>query len=37
MNLPGVGKGYWEWRFDWGQVKPVQAQRLVRLCALYRR
>ncbi len=37
MNLPGMGEGYWEWRFDWGQVKPVHAQRLVRFCALYRR
>ena len=37
MNLPGVGEGYWEWRFGWEQVKPVHAQRLVSLCALYRR
>ena len=31
MNLPGVGEGYWEWQFGWDQVKPVHAQRLVRL------
>ena len=31
MNLPGVGHGYWEWRFGWEQVKPVHAQRLVAL------
>ena len=37
MNLPGVGEGYWEWRFSWDQVKPVHAQRLVRLGGLYRR
>ncbi len=37
MNLPGVGEGYWEWRFKWDQVKPVHGQRLVRLSALYRR
>ena len=37
MNLPGVGEGYWEWRFGWDQVKPEHAQRLVTLCGLYRR
>ncbi|HNW02349.1 MAG TPA: 4-alpha-glucanotransferase, partial [Burkholderiaceae bacterium] len=37
MNLPGVGEGYWEWRFSWEQVKPEHAQRLVRLGGLYRR
>ena len=37
MNLPGVGHGYWEWRFGWGQVKPGHAQRLVRLGGLYGR
>ena len=37
MNLPGVGQGYWEWRFGWDQVKPVHAQRLVGLGGLYGR
>ena len=37
MNLPGVGAGYWEWRFTWGQVEPVHAQRLARLCGVYGR
>lgn len=37
MNLPSVGQGYWEWRFSWDQVKPVHAQRLVRLGGLYGR
>ena len=37
MNLPGVGEGYWEWRFSWDQVKPEHAQRLVRLGGLYGR
>ena len=37
MNLPGVGQGYWEWRFTWAQVKPAHAQELRRLCELYRR
>ena len=37
MNLPGVGEGYWEWRFTWGQVEPVHAQRLAELCGVYGR
>ena len=37
MNLPGVGQGYWEWRFSWDQVKPGHAQRLVWLGGLYGR
>ena len=37
MNLPGVGEGYWEWRFRWEQVTPSHAHLLTRLCQLYRR
>ena len=37
MNLPGVGQGYWEWRFAWQQVTPAHAQELRRLSELYRR
>ncbi|MES2876843.1 MAG: 4-alpha-glucanotransferase [Pseudomonadota bacterium] len=37
MNLPGVGEGYWEWRFSWSQVKPGHAQQLLKLCQLYGR
>ena len=37
MNLPGVGEGYWEWRFNWNQVKPEHAQQLARFCKLYGR
>ncbi len=37
MNLPGRGEGYWEWRFDWSQVRPEHAQRLAALCRLYGR
>jgi 4-alpha-glucanotransferase len=37
MNLPGVGEGYWEWRFTWEQVNPEHAQQLLKLCKLYRR
>jgi 4-alpha-glucanotransferase len=37
MNLPGVGEGYWEWRFSWNQVLPEHAQQLAKFCRLYRR
>ena len=37
MNLPGRGEGYWEWRFEWGQVRPAHAQRLAAMCKLYGR
>jgi len=37
MNLPGRGEGYWEWRFDWSQVRPEHAERLAHLTQLYRR
>ncbi len=37
MNLPGRGEGYWEWRFDWQQVRPEHAQRLAHLTQIYRR
>ena len=37
MNLPGIGEGYWEWRFSWNQVRPEHAARLRHLCALYGR
>jgi 4-alpha-glucanotransferase len=37
MNLPGKGEGYWEWRFDWNQVRPEHAQRLGHLTRLFRR
>jgi 4-alpha-glucanotransferase len=37
MNLPGKGEGYWEWRFDWSQVRPEHAQRLAHLTQLFRR
>ena len=37
MNLPGKAAGYWEWRFEWQQVQPQHAQRLVQLGQLYRR
>ncbi|APW38240.1 4-alpha-glucanotransferase [Rhodoferax koreense] len=37
MNLPGVGAGYWEWRFTWDQVLPEHALKLAQLGRLYRR
>jgi 4-alpha-glucanotransferase len=37
MNLPGVGEGFWQWRFSWDQVLPEHAKRLVKLGQLYRR
>jgi 4-alpha-glucanotransferase len=37
MNLPGVGEGYWAWRFTWDQVLPAHAQRLLQLAQLYGR
>jgi 4-alpha-glucanotransferase len=37
MNLPGVGEGYWQWRFQWEQVLPEHAQTLSGLCKLYSR
>ncbi len=37
MNLPGVGQGYWQWRFQWAQVSPQHAQTLAGLCRLYSR
>jgi 4-alpha-glucanotransferase len=37
MNLPGVGEGFWQWRFQWAQVSPHHAQTLSSLCKLYSR
>lgn len=37
MNFPGKPEGYWEWRFDWSQVRPEHAQRLARLVQVYGR
>lgn len=37
MNLPGVGEGYWEWRFVWDQVTPEHGRRLAALCEVYGR
>lgn len=31
MNLPGVGAGYWTWRFTWDQVHDWHAPRLANL------
>jgi 4-alpha-glucanotransferase len=37
MNLPGRGEGYWEWRFDWRQVRPEHAKLLAHFTRLHRR
>jgi 4-alpha-glucanotransferase len=37
MNLPGVGEGYWAWRFSWDQVTSEHAQRLKDVSETYRR
>jgi len=37
MNYPGQREGWWEWRFEWGQVHPWHAHRLSELCRYYSR
>lgn len=37
MNMPGQGDGFWEWRFNWGQVAPWHAERLLELARLHGR
>jgi 4-alpha-glucanotransferase len=37
MNFPGQSQGWWSWRFQWNQVQPWHAQRLVELSRLYGR
>lgn len=37
MNQPGIGEGYWEWRFSWHQVGPWHAERLAELTRTYGR
>jgi 4-alpha-glucanotransferase len=37
MNFPGQSEGWWSWRFQWSQVQPWHAQRLVELTRLYGR
>jgi 4-alpha-glucanotransferase len=37
MNYPGQESGWWQWRFQWGQVHPWHAERLAELCRLYGR
>jgi 4-alpha-glucanotransferase len=31
MNFPGKADGNWEWRFEWGQLKPEYAHRLAEI------
>jgi 4-alpha-glucanotransferase len=37
MNLPGVGEGYWQWRFTWEQVTPIHAGHLREVTQLFGR
>ena len=37
MNYPGQESGWWTWRFQWSQVQPWHAGRLVELSRLYGR
>jgi 4-alpha-glucanotransferase len=37
MNFPGKAEGYWQWRFEWSQLKPRDGELLASLCRLYRR
>jgi len=37
MNQPGLGEGSWEWRFQWTQVQPEHAGRLLELAHLHGR
>ena len=37
MNWPGQESGWWTWRFQWAQVEPWHAGRLLELARLYGR
>jgi 4-alpha-glucanotransferase len=37
MNFPGQESGWWGWRFEWSQVHPWHAGRLLELSRLYGR
>ncbi|MCK4744193.1 MAG: 4-alpha-glucanotransferase [Sulfuriflexus sp.] len=37
MNVPGVPKGNWQWRFNWGQVPENLSQDLLKMNKLYGR
>jgi 4-alpha-glucanotransferase len=37
MNFPGQESGWWGWRFQWSQVQPWHAGRLLELSSLYGR
>jgi 4-alpha-glucanotransferase len=37
MNVPGVEKGNWRWRFDWSQMPPGANDKLRHLCHFYGR
>jgi 4-alpha-glucanotransferase len=37
MNRPGDAEGCWGWRFQWSQVEPWHAERLLRLSTAHGR
>ena len=37
MNQPGIGSGYWEWRFSWSQVSSWHGELLADLTRLHGR
>ncbi|MBZ8141282.1 4-alpha-glucanotransferase [Rubrivivax gelatinosus] len=37
MNRPGQDQGCWQWRFQWNDVHPWHARRLLEFCRLYGR
>jgi 4-alpha-glucanotransferase len=37
MNLPGKAEGYWEWRYTWQQVEPINSARLYEITAVHGR
>ncbi len=37
MNVPGVAKGQWRWRFDWGQLESGVAGKLAEMTETYGR
>ena len=37
MNIPGIAEGNWQWRFEWGQLRPEYGERLRDWVQLYGR
>jgi len=37
MNIPGTIEGNWQWRFEWGQIRPEINQKITEFMSLYQR